>query len=137
MVAAIAAAALISLLVYLRDPPWLIHVSSGLGSWRADAAGVRYRLMGGRGSFFVRSDATSMTVPVRARFSSPMDPRVTATFSIDDRPVERLVLTDGNWRAVTIHLRRPTGRRVRRVDIHVDRTNRWNHGLDVGTIEVR
>jgi hypothetical protein len=134
---AIVAAAVIALLAHLRDPPWLIDVTSGLEPWRTDAAGVRYRPMGGRGSFFVRSDATSITVPVRAWFASPMDSPVTATFSIDDRPAERIVLQDGNWHAVTIELRRPTSRRVRRVDIHVDRTRHWNHGLDVGAVEVR
>lgn len=134
---ACAAAVSIALLVYLRDPPWLINVTSGLSEWRTDPSGVRYRRMGGRGSFFVPADATSVTVPVRARFASPADWPVTATFSVDDTPADRIVLTDGSWRTVRIPLRRRSDRRVRRIDIHADRTRVWNHGLDVGAAEVR
>ena len=128
---------LAALLAYLRDPPWLIHLSSGLAAWRTDATGIRYRPMGGRASFFVPAGAAAVTFPVRARFESPEDWPITATFSVDDRPVERLVLADGSWRTVTIDLRRATRRRVRRIDIHADRTRHWNYALDVGAVEVR
>ena len=92
--------------------------------------------MSGRGSFFVPADAEAVTIPVRAPFSSPADWPIAATFVVDDRPVHRIVLTDGSWQRVTIPLRRPTRRRVRRIDIHADRTRTWNHGLDVGVVDV-
>jgi hypothetical protein len=130
------AVVLVGLLAYLRDPGWLINVSSGLGPWRTDAAGVRFRRMGGRGSFFVPADAEAVVVPVRAPFRSPSDWPITATFFVDDRPVERTVLGDGTWRNVRIPLVRATGRRVRRIDIHADHTRTWNHGLDVGAVAV-
>ena len=135
--AAIAAAAVLTaLLAYLRDPPWLIHTTSGLAPWRTDSAGARYRPMGGHGSFFVPSDATAVTLRVRARFDSPADWPITATFSVDDRTAARVVLTDDGWRSVTLPLRRPSGRRVRRIDIRADRTRGSNHALDVGEVEV-
>ena len=133
-----AVVALIGILAYLRDPPWLIHLTSGLAAWRSDASGMRYRPMGGRASFFVPAEAATVTLPVRARFHSTEDWPITATFSVDGRPVERLVLTDGNWRTVTIQIRRASRRRVRRIDIHADRTRQWNYyALDVGAVEVR
>jgi hypothetical protein len=132
----IAVAVLAALLAYLRDPPWLIHVSSGLGRERTDASGIRFRPMTGRGSFFVPADADSIVVPVRAPFRSPADWPITATFFVDDRPVHQMVLSDGSWQRVIIPLRRAAPRRVRRIDIHADRTRSWNHGLDVGIAEV-
>jgi hypothetical protein len=36
----------IGTLAYLRDPPWLLTTTSGLGEWQADA-GTRFRWMGG------------------------------------------------------------------------------------------
>jgi hypothetical protein len=127
-----AAVALAALLASLRDPPWLVNVSSGLGAWRVDGSGVTFRPMGGRGSFFVPAEAERVAIPVRAPFRSPADWPITATFFVDDRAVEQLVLSDGTWRTVVIPLRRASRRRVRRIDIHVDRTRAWNHGLDVG-----
>ncbi|HEV3486140.1 MAG TPA: hypothetical protein VG106_12080 [Vicinamibacterales bacterium] len=97
---------------------------------------MRFRPMGGRGSFFVRADAEEIVVPVRAPFRSTSDWPIAATFFVDDRAVERIVLSDGTWRQVTIPLRRATRRRVRRIDIHADRTRMWNHGLDVGAVEI-
>ena len=135
--AALATAAIaIALLAYLRDPPWLAQLSSGFGAWRADPEGFRYRHMAGRASFFVPAAAIRVTFRVRAPFTSPADWPIAATFSVDDRPAERLVLTDGTWRRVTIELRRPTRRRVRRIDIHADRTRAWYHGLDVSEFEL-
>jgi hypothetical protein len=131
-----AVAGLATLLVYLRDPPWLIEVRSGLGRVRTDASGIRYRRMEGRGSFFVPGDAGSVTIPVRAPFSSPSDWPITATFFVDDRLAERIVLSDGRWRRVIIPLRASPWRRVVRIDIHADRTRARNHGLDVGEVEL-
>ena len=136
LVIVLAAIALAGALAYLRDPPWLINVSSGLAPARMGRDGVRFRPMSGRGSFFVPADAESVTVPVRAPFRSPADWPIAATFFVDDRPVQRIVLADGSWQRVTIALRRPTRRRVRRVEIHADRTRTWNHGLDIGDIEL-
>lgn len=128
-IAAAALTALVALLAYLRDPPWLIHVSSGFRAWRVDGAGLRYRTMTGHGSFFIPADATAVTLAVSAPFDSPSDWPITATFFVDDKPADRLVLDDDGWHTLTIRLGQPATRRVRRIDIRTDRTRSGNRGL--------
>ena len=128
------AALLAAVLAYLRDPPWLISVTSGMRPPQMDASGRRYRWMGGHASLFVPSDARLISIPLRTTFDAPGDPPVTVTIAIDDRPVDRVVLADAQWRLSTIRLPAPGGRRVRRVDIRVDRTRDDNHGAAVGDV---
>lgn len=130
--ALVAAVAAIAVLVYLRDPPWLPAISSGFASWRTDASGIRYRPMRGHASFFVPSEAATVSIPVRAPYESPVDWPIVATFSVDDKPVDQIVLADDRWHTVTFRLPQPTGRRVRRIDIHADRTRSGNRGPHVG-----
>ena len=54
--------------LYLRDPLWLIHLDSGFQSWERNREGRRLRWMGERGSFFVPSNARSVTIPLHAIF---------------------------------------------------------------------
>jgi hypothetical protein len=130
------AAAICASLAYLRDPPWLLSVTSGLRPWQTDADGHRFRWMGGHASLFVPSDARVVTLPLRTTFGAG-DPPVTATISIDDRPADRLVLQDSQWHASTVRLPQKGSRRVRRIDIRVDRTREDNHGAAVGEISIR
>ena len=68
----VAVAALLVLgLAYLRDPPWLGEVTSGMLRWEEDPPGTRFRWTIGRASFFVSSAATGMTLPLRAVFPGP------------------------------------------------------------------
>ena len=85
-------------LAYLRDPPWLLSVTSGMRPWEMDADGRRLRWMGGHASLFVPSDARVISIPLRTTFGAG-EPSVTATISIDDRPVDRVVMTDPQWRS--------------------------------------
>lgn len=134
---ALALAALAVTLGYLRDPEWLLRTTQGFEARETEGTGRAFRWMGGHASFFVPSDAASVEIPVAAPFDSPGDSAVEATITIDGRPAERFELTDDAWR--TISLRLPSGgsRRVRRLDMRVDRTRRGNRGLKVGDVRIR
>lgn len=130
----VAILALAAAVAYLRDPPWLIDVTSGFTRWESDRAGTRYRWMGGHASFFVPAGARSVSIPMRALFDSLQDWPITATITIDDRAADRVVFTDEAWRTSWLRLPPPGRRRVRRIDIRVDRTRPGNRGLQVGPV---
>ncbi len=124
-------------LAYLRDPPWLARMTSGMRPWATAADGTRYRWAGSHASFFVPSTATLVRIPMRATFDAAGDWPITATISIDDRAADRLTMHDDRWR--TIELRLPPGgsRKHRRIDISLDRTRHDNHGVQLGEIVAR
>lgn len=134
LIALVLAAGACGALAYLRDPPWLISVSSGMRDWQMDASGRRYRWMGGHASLFVRADARSVSIPVRTTFDAAGDRPITVTISIDDRPGDRFVLGDPLWHLSTLRLPPPGGRKVRRIDIRVDHTREDNRGAAVGDL---
>jgi hypothetical protein len=123
-------------LAYLRDPPWLLTTTSGLGDWQSDA-GTRFRWMGGHASFFVQSDRQVVIVPLRATFDRPADWPIVATVTIDDRPADRVVLSDSAWRRCILRMPRGASRRTRRIDIRVNRMRDNARGAQVGEIEER
>lgn len=123
-------------LTYLRDPPWLLASSSGLREWEAAAGGTRFRWAGAHASFFVPSVAHSLRIPLRTTFDNPGDWPVTISITIDDEPVDRLVLSDAGWRESVLRLPPARGRRVRRVDIRADRTREDNKAVQIGEISV-
>ena len=122
------ALALVALLLgtaaYLHDPPWIVRVTSGLRDWEEDPPGTRFRWTAGRASFFVPSDATAMTLPVRALFPGPNGTSVSVAVSVDDRWLADIVLADADmWSRPVLPLpRQATDRRYRRVDLRVSRT---------------
>ena len=124
-------------LAYLRDPPWILSMTSGMREWESDAAGARFRWMGGHASFFVPSGAQAVMIPLRTTFENTSDWPITATITIDDRPADRVVLSDPAWRWSTVRLPPAGSRRARRIDIRVDRTRDDNHGAQIGEIQVR
>jgi hypothetical protein len=75
-------------------------------------------------------------VPLRTTFN-PGEPPITATISIDDRPVDRVTLADPQWRFSTVRLPAKGTRRARRIDIRVDRTRDDNRGAAVGEVILR
>jgi hypothetical protein len=135
--AACAVVALAAALAYLRDPTWLIHASHGFHRWETDGSGRRFRWTMGHAAFFVPADAVRVEIPLAAAFDSPGESPVTATLTIDDRPAERIELTDDAWRVVVLPLPPPGSRRVRRIDIRVDRTRPGERGVRVGAIRPR
>jgi hypothetical protein len=124
-------------LAYLRDPPWLIRMEAGFRPWETMAGGARARWTGGHASFFVRSDASTITMPIRTTFPRTSDSPVKVTLSIDDHVAQQLVLRDDRWHSITLSLPPPGSRRVRRVDIRADRTRPGNRGVLVGEPRTR
>jgi len=122
---------LVAPLGYLRDPPWLVHVTSGLTDWETDHDGVRYRWTRGRGSFFVPADQESVTFRMRAPKDDPRDWPVTATITIDDRPADVINVDEAEWRTIRLRLPPRGGRRVRRIDIKLDRVRSGNRGVQL------
>jgi hypothetical protein len=136
LAAAAAVIAVLASLGYLRDPPWLIAVVSGLSSWRVDAGGVRYRWATPHASFFVPAGAGAIEIPLRAADATAEWPTV-ATIAIDDRPADRVLLGDASWHRAVLRLPPRAGRRVRRVDIRLDRAADQERAAQVGEVVVR
>ena len=132
--AIVACLAVAAVLTYLRDPPWLATLSSGFRNWETAADGTAFRWAGAHASLFVPSNARSLRIPLRTTFDQPGDWPITVSITIDDEPVDRLVLTDPGWRESRIRLPPPGSRRVRRVDLRTDRTRDDNRAVQVGRI---
>jgi hypothetical protein len=130
----IAAAA--AALAYLHDPPWLIDQTTGLRGWEQHAGEPRYRWSGGHASFFVRSDAAAIDVPISTTFDSGDARAMLVTISVDDEIAARLILTDAAWRRVRVPLPAPAGRRVRRIDVRTNVTREDNHGVRIGEVQI-
>jgi hypothetical protein len=132
----IVAAALVAALAYLRDPPWLAGMESGFRRWETTADGTRYRWTGGHASFFVPATARAIVIPARTTFNDPTDPPVLVSIAIDDRQADEFVLRDAQWRAHELQLPPPGRRRLRRVDVRVDRLRLGLRGVQVGEVRV-
>ena len=122
-----------ALLAWLRDPAWIAGIESGFGRWERASDGIAYRWTAGRASFFVPSDLASIQVPLRLPMQ-PGDWPAAVTISIDDRPADRVVISEDGWQTRVIPLPPPGSRRLRRIDIHVDRTRPGNRGVQAGEI---
>jgi hypothetical protein len=123
-------------LIYLRDPAWLGSVTSGLGGWQGPP-GARFRWTSGHASFFVPSDTTALTLPLKAGSAATSDRPVTVAVSVDDRWLATIELPDpAAWLHSTLPLpRKSTSRRVRRIDLRVDRTlGPFSQGVQLGEI---
>jgi hypothetical protein len=130
-----AAAVSIGAAAYLRDPPWAGDVSSGMRGWEEDPPGTRWRWTSGYGSFFVASDATAMSLPLRAAFPG----RVDVDVFVDNQWLARIVLSDPDrWQRTRLFLpRRDVHRRFRRIDLRVSRVVQpYNLGVQVGELEL-
>ena len=110
--------------VYLRDPPWIGRVTSGLRAWEEDPPGTFFRWTAGRATFFVPSTARELTLPLRAVFPGPEGRPVTVDVRVDDRWLATIPLTDpAAWVRPHLPLGRTSGRRsYRRVDLRINRT---------------
>ena len=124
-------AVLLPLLAYLRDPPWLHDVTTGLGAWQVDETGERYRWTGARASFFVPADSTTISLTMRALNDTPEDWPINAMITVDDRPAQLVPFPDESWRTIRIRLPPPGERAVRRIDIHLDRVRRHQPGIQL------
>jgi hypothetical protein len=123
-------------LVYLRDPPWLINQTTGLRNWEQRRGEPRYRWSGGHASFFVRSDARAVEIPVSTTFDARDARPMMVTVSVDDAVAARAVLTDGEWKRIRVPLPPAGSRRVRRIDLLTSVTREGNHGVRLGEVLV-
>jgi hypothetical protein len=126
--------ALAGALAYLRDPPWLLTMSSGLRDWETAPDGARFRWAGPHASFFVRADARDMRLRLRTTFDRPGEWPIAVSISIDDELVDRLVLSDPSWRESAVRLPAGGSRRVRRVDVRADRAREDNRAVQLGEV---
>jgi hypothetical protein len=121
--AAASVLALVAVMAYLYDPPWMGVVTSGLRPWEQDPPGTLFRWTAGRGTFFVPSNAASMMVPLRAVFPGPNGMPVTVELRDDGRWLATIELSDPDaWNRTMVPLKRYAGhRRFRRIDLRVSR----------------
>lgn len=131
--AGLGAIALIAALAYLRDPPWLAGLESGFRGWEAGPDGTRYRWTSGHASLFVPATTPAIVIPAKTTFA-PGDPPVRFSVAIDDRPVTSDVLTSDSWFQRSVPLPPPGSRRVRRIDLRVDRVRAGNRGVQIGEV---
>jgi hypothetical protein len=99
--------------------------------------GNRYRIATGHATFFIPSDATAVTLPLRAQFPGAGGAPVAVRVSLDDRFLAEILLRDPDaWVKTILPLpSRPTRRRHRRIDLRVNRTvGPSNFGVQVGDI---
>ena len=130
----VVAAAVVAALAYLRDPPWLLNLTSGLSPWETDAEGIRYRWTRGRASFFVPADAGEIALRLRSIKDTPADWPITATIAIDGRPADRIRIDDEQWQTVRFRLPPRGTRAVRRIDISLDRLRAGQRGLQLALV---
>ena len=132
----LAIAALVATLAYLRDPPWLARMESGFRQWETAADGTRFRWTAGHASFFVPADARALVIPTRTTFHEVGEPPVLVSIAIDDKAADAFVLQDDRWRAHELQMPSPGRRRLRRIDIRVDRLRRGLRGVQIGEVVV-
>ncbi len=128
-------AVVLGLMAFLHDPPWIASMTSGLRDWEQDSAGTRFRWTAARASFYVPSDATEMTLPLRPLFPGPEGRPVRVEIAVDGRSLAAVDCPDpAAWKRVTLPLPRTrTHRRYRRVDLRVNRTvGPYLLGIQVG-----
>jgi hypothetical protein len=131
--------ALVAALVYLRDPPWLGDVTSGMRPWEENPPGTVFRWTTGRASFFIPGNATWVMLPLRSGFPGPNGGAVTVEVRVDDRYLATITLTDPDaWVRQELPLGRKTsGRRYRRIDLFVNRIVGWRlYGVMTGPAQV-
>ena len=112
------------LLAWLRDPPWVGGVTSGLGPVAADVDGRPVRWTRGHAVFYIPSSAVTLAIPLRVHRPRRGFLPVTVRVSIDDAFVDEIVIADELWHVsnVAVGRLRATSRRYRRVDLRLSRT---------------
>jgi hypothetical protein len=112
-----------TMLAYLHDPPWIGSVTAGLHEWESEPSGDRFRWTSAHATFYVPSDISTMTLPIKGVFGE-MDGRPgTVEIAVDDRWLATFTLPNSEWIQPRLALGlRSTTRRYRRIDLRVSRT---------------
>lgn len=128
--------AIVAVLAYLRDPPWIGSITSGLRPWSHDRAGTAFRWTNGHAAFYVPSDAASMTLPVRPGLPRPNGRTVAVAISIDGRWLVTRTLGEAErWVQMSVPIADRTTRRHRRVEVRVDAViAQRNLGVQLGEV---
>ena len=132
--------AVMAVLAYLHDPPWIGGATSGLRPWEQDPPGTLFRWTMGRATFFVPSNITTMTVPLRAMFAGPNGTPVQVEIRDDGRLLSTIELREPNaWVRQPLPLKQYAGRRrFRRIDLRVSRVVApFNLGVMTGEVTFR
>jgi hypothetical protein len=132
--------AVAAILGYLRDPAWIGGVTSGMRPWEQDLPGTLFRWTMGRATFYVPSNATLMTLPLRSVFPGPNGSPVRVDVRDDGMLVATVDLAEPDaWVRQMVPLSRYTGtRRFRRIDLHVSRVlPPYDFGVITGEVSVR
>jgi hypothetical protein len=127
-------------LVYLRNPPWIEDVTSGMKPWDHDESGVLYRWTEGHASFYIPSNVHTMTIPMRSAVATEDHSPVKVEFRQDGAILGIIELpTPAAWVTSTLTLRSlKTRRPFQRIDLRVSRTfPPWSFGVMTGVVEVR
>ncbi len=134
----IAALALAALLAYLRDPPWLGGVTSGLSAWTRDAGGTPFRWTTGHATFYVPAGVRDLIIPLRAIHARRGHLPLTVRVEVDGRPAHALALDDERWHEVHVPIGAAAAkRRHRRIELRVNRTHgRFYRGVQVGELKM-
>jgi hypothetical protein len=131
----VAGIALVAALAYLRDPPWLANVTSGMREWDYSDPRMVFRWTAGRASLFIPSDAKAVMIPLRSGIPGPLTGEVPVEIRVDGRFLATITLTDPmEWVRKELPLgNRVTHRRFRRIDLHVPRAvGQGNLGVMTG-----
>src|SRR5258708_3690747 len=84
----------VAALGYLRDPPWMGDVTSGMRDWDHSVPGMVFRWTNGRASMFIPSSATKVMIPLRSAFPAPGGGPVIVEVHADDRLLATITLSD-------------------------------------------
>lgn len=122
------ALAVVAVLAYLYDPPWIGGVTSGMREWEYPPPPNHvFRWTTGRASLFIPSHATAVMIPLRSEIPGPDGKPVTVEIRVDGRFLATITLSDPqSWVRHELPLgNRPTHRRFRRIDLRVNRVVSW------------
>jgi hypothetical protein len=132
--------AVVAALAYLRNPPWIEDVTSGMKPWDHDESGVLYRWTEGHASFYIPTNVQTMTLPLRSAVAGPDGAPVKVELRQDGALLGIIELTTPSaWIRPTMTLRPSKTRRpFQRIDLRVSRTfPPWSFGVMTGVVEVR
>lgn len=127
-------------LVYLRNPPWIEDVTSGMKPWDRDESGVLYRWTEGHASFYIPSNVETMTLPLRSAVPGPDGAPVRVELRQDGAILGSVeLIVPGAWTKHTFTLRPSKTRRpFQRIDLRVSRTfPPWSFGVMTGEVTAR
>jgi hypothetical protein len=103
------------------------RVSYGFYQWDTWNDGSRYRWMGPRGTFFMRSSVRRIRFPI-ARIGGLVGDGINVDVLVDGLLAEHIVLRNRGWQEVSLNAPRLTGR-FWRVDLRAGPTWTWTPGV--------